>query len=131
MFHIFPHSFSSWEMADLLKALLEEYLKDLSELEDLHSVPLARALSFINENYQSSGLSLADVAEHCGMTASYLSYLFKEKSGSNFKEYIDGLRLERAKHLLNETDMKVEEIARAVGYENSYSFTRFSRIIWV
>lgn len=116
---------SSWEMADLLKALLEEYLKDLSELEDLHSVPLARALSFINENYQSSGLSLADVAEHCGMTASYLSYLFKEKSGSNFKEYIDGLRLERAKHLLNETDMKVEEIARAVGYENSYSFTRF------
>ena len=59
------------------------------------------------------------------MTASYLSYLFKVKSGSNFKEYIDGLRLERARELLSGTDMKVEEIARAVGYDNSYSFTRF------
>lgn len=116
---------SAREMADLLKTLLEEYLEDLSGLEDLHSVPLARALSFINENYQSSGLSLTDVAEHCGMTASYLSYLFKVKSGSNFKEYIDGLRLERARELLSGTDMKVEEIARAVGYDNSYSFTRF------
>lgn len=116
---------TSWEMADMLNLLLKEYLADLSGLEDLHSVPLARALSFINENYQSSGLSLTDVAEHCGMTASYLSYLFKVKSGSNFKEYIDGLRLERAKELLNGTDMKVEEIAREVGYDNSYSFTRF------
>ena len=52
-----------------------------------------------------------------------VSRLFKEGTGSGFKEYVINKRLERAMELLTTTDTPVGEIARSVGFENSTYFS--------
>ena len=51
--------------------------------------------------------------------------MIDKKSGKNFKEYVDQIRLEKAKELLKKNDLKIEYIAELTGYNSSYSFTRF------
>ena len=49
----------------------------------------------------------------------YFSKLFKEETGQTFVEYLTGLRVEKAKQLLTETDFKVIDISQQVGYNNA------------
>lgn len=86
---------------------------------------MAQVRLYIGEHYGESTLSLTEVAEHIGMSSTWFSTLFKEKSGCNFKEYVDLIRLEKAKELLESSEMKIEDVAEAVGYNSSYSFARF------
>ncbi|MFS8652800.1 MAG: AraC family transcriptional regulator [Caldibacillus sp.] len=46
-----------------------------------------------------------------------LSYLFKQKTGKKFNEYVNQLRVEEAKSLLVETPFKVSEISEQVGFQ--------------
>ena len=54
----------------------------------------------------------------------YKDYLIKKEMNQNFSEYLWTLRLEKAKELLNNTDMSIDEISIAVGYFNTSSFRR-------
>ncbi|MNY53294.1 Arabinose operon regulatory protein [compost metagenome] len=56
---------------------------------------------------------------------SYLSRLFKQESGINLSEYIDDVRIEKAKGMLTSEEMKIAEVGARVGYETPHSFTRF------
>lgn len=117
---------SSNEMAAILTKLAKRYENLISDLKaEQICLPLAEALGFIEQHYSNSSLSLIDVAEHCKMSPSHLSHLFKKKTGCNFKEYVDGLRLDKAKELLRKTDGRIVDIALKVGYNNDYSFSRF------
>jgi len=60
--------------------------------------------------------SIKSVARVLDMNAAYLGRLFKAKCGASLKDYIARERMETAKRLLRETDWKVYEIARRVGY---------------
>jgi len=60
--------------------------------------------------------SIKSVARELDMNAAYLGRLFKAKCGASLKDYIARERMETAKRLLRETDWKVYEIARRVGY---------------
>lgn len=96
------------------------------------SSPVYRSLPYIEKHFCEEQLSLATVAEQVGLSASRFSTLFHEQMNCNFKEYVDALRLEKAKRLLKESDLLIAEIARQVGYENSYSFSRlFKRLAGV
>lgn len=53
---------------------------------------------------------------------SYLSKLFKEQTGKKFADYLNDLRIDRAKELLLNTDKQVFKIARMVGYDNDKYF---------
>ncbi len=87
--------------------------------------------AFIEENYDTE-LSLEKVAEVVDLSPSYLSYLFKEISGMNFVDYVNKYRLEKAKELLSSTTMTVAQVAAAVGYINSNSFSKtFKKYIGV
>lgn len=70
-------------------------------------------------------LSLVRLAELHYFNPSYLSRLFKQEKGVNLSEYIDHCRIKKAKELLGDRDLKVREVAAAVGYEAAHSFTRF------
>jgi two-component system response regulator YesN len=59
------------------------------------------------------------------MSPTYFSHFFKEKTGHNFKEHVDSLRLEISKEMLNDGILKISKIASEVGYINTYSFSRF------
>jgi len=70
-------------------------------------------------------LSLVRLAELHYFNPSYLSRLFKQEKGMNLSDYIEQCRIAKAKELLLDRDLKVREVAAAVGYDAAHSFTRF------
>ena len=64
-------------------------------------------------------LTLAGTAEKFYLNSSYLSRIFKKEMGVSFVEYVNSLRIEKAKSLLEETDLKIYEVAERVGTGNA------------
>ena len=81
------------------------------------------------QSHLSEDLSLVRLAEQVYLNPSYLSRLYKQLTGINLSEYIDGIRIKKAKELLQKENVKIHEAARMVGYETAASFTRFFRKI--
>lgn len=74
-------------------------------------------------------LSLSLLADKVHLNASYLSRLFKKVSDKNLSEYLNEQRAEKAKELLKNTNLMINEISVKVGYESQQSFNRFFRNI--
>lgn len=82
-----------------------------------------RTMQRIDEQYMTD-ISLESCADQEGMTPYALSKAFKQVAGINFIDYVTYKRIEAAKELLRETDLKMNDIADRVGYQHSY----FNRI---
>ena len=82
-----------------------------------------RAKEFIMHNYQKD-ISLDDVSREVDISPYYFSKLFKEATGDNFIEYLTNLRIDKAKELLDNTDLSMKEICVQVGYANPNYFSR-------
>ena len=79
---------------------------------------------FIDQNLDKD-VSLLDLAEHMGLSSSYVSKLFKTLAKQNFKTYVNKRRLEMAKEILRtEKDVKIAEVAARIGCNNTVTFTR-------
>ena len=74
-------------------------------------------------------ISLNEIADSLYINASYLSYSFKKKTGQTFSEYVNYVRIDRAKELLRVSKSRVKEIASAVGYDNYTYFCQIFRKI--
>ncbi|MEK3722751.1 response regulator [Paenibacillus sp. FSL H8-0034] len=101
-----------------------EFLDRLNEWRDSansNKTIFQRALHFIQEHYLEN-CSISQVAEHVHLNPSYFSTWFKKEKGETFTSYVNKLKLERAQVLLRNTDMKMIEIAQAVGFEDSTYF---------
>ncbi|KRF10250.1 hypothetical protein ASG89_01575 [Paenibacillus sp. Soil766] len=81
------------------------------------------AMIYLQNNYMKE-ISLDSCADHAGTNTVALSKAFKQVSGKNFIDYLTELRIEKAKDLLRDTDLKINDIAEKVGYQPSY----FNRI---
>ncbi|WP_314591014.1 response regulator [Paenibacillus terrigena] len=73
----------------------------------------------------AGNISLTDLAEKVHLNASYLSRMYKNVTGIGISEYMASVRNEKAKKLLRETNMKTQDIAKAVGYLSGLAFIRF------
>jgi two-component system response regulator YesN len=58
------------------------------------------------------------------LNRSYLSQIFRKRTGMKFVDYLNQLRIEKAKELLTSTDLKMYQIAKRVGYDNPKYFFR-------
>ena len=67
-------------------------------------------------------VSLQSLADEVKYSYNHLSALFKSETGQSFSDYLMRLRLEKAKQLLNETNLKIYEIGTMCGYPNSKYF---------
>ncbi|QYR19382.1 response regulator [Paenibacillus sp. sptzw28] len=81
------------------------------------------ALTYIEAHY-SEGISMNTVAEHLYINPSYFSKIFHEEMNVTFSKYLLWLRLKKAKKLLNETNLKIYEIAEQVGYNDFRHFAK-------
>jgi two-component system response regulator YesN len=82
------------------------------------------ALQEYIRNNLSGDLSLTRLGEHVRLNPSYLSRLYKQMTGMSLTDYISEIRIEAAKELLH-TNMKIQDIAEAVGYYSGTAFARF------
>ena len=79
-------------------------------------------ISFIENNYKNSMLSLEDVAKELNYSVSYISAILK-KNKTSFTKYLTDVRMEKAKYLLKNTEEKILSIANEVGYDDPYYFS--------
>ncbi|MCL2865648.1 MAG: response regulator [Lachnospiraceae bacterium] len=81
------------------------------------------AIQFIHQNFADCDLTLKNVCSHLGLSISHFSSLFKKETGKTFVEYLNGVRMEKAKELLCETGLRNYEIAEKVGYGDPHYFS--------
>lgn len=79
---------------------------------------------YIHESFVDPNLSNTKIASHFGMHENYIATLFREQTGVNLHTYIQKVRLEKAKELLETTDLTLEEISIRIGCTNSLSVNR-------
>ncbi len=97
----------------------------LSEERTLEStnVHIEKALRYIHANF-CEGINVSDVASILGLNYNYFSKLFKKETGTSPMQYINALRIKKAKFLLENSDMQISEISEAVGYDDPFYFSR-------
>ncbi|MGG4395568.1 helix-turn-helix domain-containing protein [Paenibacillus thiaminolyticus] len=93
---------------------------------DERSRKLNDILVYIHDRYDEE-LSIEQFAATMNMSAGHFSRIFKEEVGEKYVEYIAKYRLAKAKELLLQTDLKIDDIAAKVGYWGRNSFIRMFR----
>ncbi|HEX3044981.1 MAG TPA: helix-turn-helix domain-containing protein, partial [Bacillota bacterium] len=115
-------SVTDWQIQ--LKKLVNLYIQALKANRSPGMyLAIQKALIFIQSNFTRE-LSQEEVAAHVGVNKSYLSRIFPEYTGERFSDYLQRLRIERAKELLRFTNDHIYEIASQVGFWNSRYFSR-------
>ena len=84
---------------------------------------IKEAMEYIKKNF-AGDLNMAVVSNQFSINYSLFSVLFKEYTGTNFSSYLKDLRIAEAKKLLEQTDLRIAEIGRKVGYENEKHFMK-------
>ena len=112
------------EILNWLKELYKHGMECLSENRGnkLNRLML-QAKEFIQENYMKP-ICLTDIARHVHLAPNYFSTLFSKQFQKSVIEYICTLRMERAKELLQESEVKVFKVGEYAGYENPQYFSR-------
>lgn len=91
--------------------------KDISQITD-----------YIHAQACNPNLSATMICDHFRISPSYLSHMFKRRTGIKLVDYIHKARIRQAKQLLETTSSTIAEISQQVGYSNSASFsTTFKR----
>lgn len=85
--------------------------------------PIRVAKQYVQSHY-SQNITLEDVCAATGFSVSYFSALFKKETGEGFAKYLTRVRMERAKELLQETNLPVSEICTQVGYGDLKHFNQ-------
>jgi AraC-like DNA-binding protein/ligand-binding sensor protein len=85
---------------------------------------ITRAKEFI-KTHQTDDISLGDVAGSVNTSTFYFCKMFKKSTGLNFTDYLSRVRIEKAKNLLLNPNLRISEIAYEVGFQ---SLTHFNRV---
>ena len=111
--------------AELIDYYNKQFLEDqLSKVDDTEKIPhIRKAIAYINDNY-ASRFKINELADYVGVNRSYLASSFKKVTGYSPKEYLISLRMEKAKSLLEKTDMPINAVANSVGYTDQLAFSR-------
>lgn len=98
------------------------------ERQDTSKQLVDRAREYLQSHYSDSDITIDRVCKFLHISPTYFSTLFKREAKVTFLNYLTGIRMEAAKDLLKNTNMKTFEIAEKVGYSEpnyfSYSFKK-------
>lgn len=118
-----------YDLLDEKKDVAKTYISQIFECckqETLH-VSVRKGIRYMQDNFNKE-LSLSEIATHVALNDSYFSNLFHKETGKGITEYLNWIRIVKAKKLIEETNLKSYEIARKVGIVNaSYFSTVFKK----
>ena len=115
---------SAQSVTDML-VCVGELLNGLeSEPEDTAEDPVEIAKNYIMVNIDKE-ISREDIAKSVYLNPDYLSRIFKKKEGTSLIDYLIRCRMDKARQLLEKSDLTVSEVASSVGYNN---FSHFSKL---
>ncbi|WP_010283675.1 response regulator transcription factor [Bacillus timonensis] len=91
-----------------------------------------QAITYIQQHYQDSSLTLERTAEELHITSVYLSRMIKHELGVTYVNLLTQMRINKAVDLLKTTDLSIRDIAETVGYDSQHYFsTTFKKVVGV
>ncbi len=101
-----------------LKMEWEDSIKGKSpKLKEL----IETSVKYIDNNFERD-ISVGNVARYVFLSSSYFTRAFKEEMGISPINYLHKVRVDRAKELLSDTELKISDIALSVGFSNQQRF---------
>ncbi len=97
--------------------------KTQNEMQDHAQAMVEHIIRYVQNNYYS-GIYLDKIASYMALSTKYISRIFKERMGISLIDYISRLQIEKAKYLLLNTNLCIDEIGRQVGINNRVTFYR-------
>lgn len=86
-------------------------------------VIVEKVKQYLEANYMHD-ISLDDMAEYVSISSYYLSRVFKKVEGTNFKDYLIRIRMEKAKNMLRKGGRSVKQVGISVGYTDQDYFSK-------
>jgi len=110
-----------------IEIMLKEFLLRLHDLisfnpGDKNAEMINEMKEYIAANYQD-GITLSEMARKFNLSTGHLSNLFNEETGESFSDYLNMIRLNKAKELLKTTNDKIYQIADQLGFNDAYYFS--------
>ncbi|WP_334073474.1 MULTISPECIES: response regulator transcription factor [Paenibacillus] len=115
--------FSPFAWRDWLNRFLTRLAGEISKRQQRESRKIGDMLAYIEQHYQSE-LSLQDLAAHFQVSREYISRKFKQEFGDNFSDYLTAYRIDKAKKLMRNPNLKVRRIAEMVGFNDVKYFSK-------
>ncbi|OXS60245.1 AraC family transcriptional regulator [Cohnella sp. CIP 111063] len=84
----------------------------------------AKVIRHIEEHYDDVNLSVNSLGERFELKGSYLSKLFRNEIGEGLPDYINKLRIDRAKRMIRDRGTSISDVAKRVGYNEAATFIR-------
>ena len=125
--HAFDYLLKPIKVEDL-ERVLANYLKESKEMESKEDIPspdrmIDNVIQEIRAHYMED-IQLTGLAAKYNISTGRLSTMIKEELEMNFSEYVSQLRIQRAKELLADESLSIQEIAEIVGYNDYFYFTK-------
>lgn len=112
------------EISSYLAELLIEKNKNIEykiDIDDIKREEIKLAVKYVRANY-SAPIGVIELAEYLEISPNYFSSLFKKETGMGFNSYLCSYRINKAKHMLCETDFNLSQIAEKTGFANDKYF---------
>jgi two-component system response regulator YesN len=117
-----PMEISIEKLSSLIEQLYDSSQWESSVVGSYMNKVINQIKTYVLDHFEDSSLNIRSVAEHVHISAPYLGRLFKRTMGQSFNEYLNDVRIEKATLLLHNINMKIGDVAAAVGYENQSYF---------
>lgn len=132
--HNLPELLETIYQADDIFGIKTLFMSEVNEIirflheEDSQYTPVVRQImDEVQKNYRDD-MNLKTLAYKYHMNASYLGQIFQKEVGCSFTQYLSSKKIEIAKELILNTNMKINDIAKEVGYpDTSYFYRKFKQ----
>jgi two-component system response regulator YesN len=112
------------EQGSMIGALFEEAAGLLQKASSPHANSVIKRVREIIDQKYMDQISVTILSDMVSLTPTYLCVLFKQETGQTVNEYLTGVRLNRAKEFLSQTNIRLYDVCYKVGYLSPSYFTR-------
>ncbi|MEH7414878.1 helix-turn-helix domain-containing protein [Neobacillus drentensis] len=111
------------QLKDRVKMWIVHVMEKMTDLKKEQHNPIQVAKEWIKNNL-GDNISIKKIAQQVYMNPNYFCDYFKNQTGETILDYVTSARLEKAKELLEKTDLKIYDISLSVGYQDTKYFSR-------
>jgi YesN/AraC family two-component response regulator len=112
------------ELVEIVQQISNDICIRVKEQKNQRRNQIEQIMKYINLNYDKYSFSIQNMSDHFQVSLSNMSHYFKDQAGENISDYVNNLRMKKAKKLLVETDECLQDIVDKIGYTNVSSFIR-------
>ncbi len=110
------------ELIDSLVLFIEETNIDIQDYKSNNKNFLSM-VKYINQNFTNE-ISIKSISDQLYLNPNYISQLFKKEAGTTFVKYITNLRIEKAKELLINSRLSINEVSKECGFKDYFYFIK-------